>query len=109
MPRFIVKPPIMLVTYQQSRFTLSCSATGDPQPVISWRKQGAQLPTGRSQQTNGVLVITNLRKEDAGNYICAATSAGVFNVEAVTFVEIREPRGEEIIFTVHCAKICGNW
>ena len=73
---------------------LKGSATGDPRPVISWRKQGAQLPTGRSQQTNGVLVITNLRKEDAGNYICAATSAGVFNVEGVTSVEICATRGE---------------
>ena len=94
MPRFIVKPPIKLVAHGKSRLTLNCSATGDPRPVISWRKQGAQLPTGRSQQTNGVLVITNLRKGDAGNYICAATSAGVFNVEAVTSVEICATRGE---------------
>ena len=68
---------------------LNCSATGDPEPIMSWRKQGGQLPVGRSQQINGALVITNLQQSDAENYICTATSASVFNVEAVTSLEIR--------------------
>ena len=93
MPRFIVKPPTKLVASLSQRLTLNCSATGDPQPVISWRKQGSKLPVGRSQQTNGALVITHLRKEDAGNYICVATSVGLPNLEAVTIIEIQR-RGE---------------
>ena len=92
-PRFIVKPPTKLVASLSQRLTLNCSATGDPQPVISWRKQGSKLPVGRSQQTNGALVITHLRKEDAGNYICVATSVGLPNLEAVTIIEIQR-RGE---------------
>ena len=93
MPRFIVKPPTKLVASFRQRITLNCSAIGDPQPVISWRKQGSKLPVGRSQQTNGALVITHLRKEDAGNYICVATSVGLPNLEAVTIIEIQR-RGE---------------
>ena len=34
-------------------------------------------------------MITNLQRSDEGNYICTATSAGVFNVEAVTTLEIQ--------------------
>ena len=93
MPRFIVKPPTKLIAFFRRRLMLNCSATGDPQPVVSWRKRGSKLPVGRSQQTNGALVITHLRKEDAGNYICVATGVGLPSLEAVTTVEIQ--RGGE--------------
>ena len=86
-----------------SALRLNCSATGDPQPIIRWRKQGGQLPVERSQQINGALVITNLQQSDAGNYICTATSASVFNVEAVTFLEMQ--RGEMMILKNVCVII----
>ncbi|XP_044166803.1 myosin light chain kinase, smooth muscle-like [Acropora millepora] len=90
LPRFTSKPPPKIVSTLSSTVRLNCSATGDPQPVISWRKQGGQLPVGRSRQINGALVITNLQQSDAGNYICTATSAVVFDVEAVTTLEIQK-------------------
>ncbi|KAK2561556.1 Peroxidasin-like protein [Acropora cervicornis] len=76
LPRFTSKPPSKIVLLLNSTERLNCSATGDPQPIISWRKQGGQLSVGRSRQINGALVITNLQQSDAGNYICTATSAG---------------------------------
>ena len=71
LPRFTSKPPSKIITALNCRTAvrLNCSATGDPQPIISWRKQGGQLPVGRSQQINGALVITNLQQSDAGSYI----------------------------------------
>ncbi|XP_015760055.1 PREDICTED: basement membrane proteoglycan-like [Acropora digitifera] len=90
LPRFTTKPPSKIVSMLSSTVRLNCSATGDPQPIISWRKQGGQLPVGRSQQINGTLVITNLQQSDAGSYICTATSASVFDVEAVTALEIQK-------------------
>ena len=89
LPRLASKPPSKIASILNSTVRLNCSATGDPQPIISWRKQGGQLPVGRSQQINGALIITNLQQNDAGNYICTATSASVFNVEAVTSLETR--------------------
>ena len=93
LPRFTSKPPPKIVSMLSSAVRLNCSATGDPQPIISWRKQGGQLPVGRSQQINGALVITNLQQSDAGSYICTATSASVFIVETVSSLEIMTQKG----------------
>ena len=94
LPSFKVKPPGKAFVETGGTLTLNCSATGDPQPVISWKRQGAVLPVGRSKQINGALVIRHTREDDTGNYICAATSAGVFAVETVTYVEVKIPRGK---------------
>ena len=87
-PRFTVKPPVKVIASPGDTMTLNCSATGDPQPVISWKRQGAQMPGGRSQQTNGALVLRNIKRNDAGYYFCVATSAGVFDVETVTHIDV---------------------
>ena len=93
-PRFTVKPPVKAVTMVENTLTLNCSATGDSQPVISWKRQGAQLPVGRSQQINGALVIRNIiRNEDAGNYNCVAKITGIAAVETGTYVEVK-PKGK---------------
>ena len=88
-PRFTVKPPAKIVAAVGGTLKLNCSATGDPQPVISWKKQGGQLPVGRSQQINGSLVIRDISRNDRGNYICIATNAGVFKAETGTYTEVR--------------------
>ena len=93
-PRFTVKPPLSIFPVPGDTLTLNCSASGDPQPVISWRKQGGHLPVGRNQQTNGALVIKDITKNDTGYYICAATSAGVFGVETLTHIQVYSPRGK---------------
>ena len=91
LPQFTVKPPAKVTVSIGETLTLNCSATGDPEPVLNWRKQEAQLPVGRSQEMNGGLFIRNTKKEDAGNYICAATIVGVFDVETVTAVDVLPP------------------
>ena len=94
LPRFTVKPPMNAVARPGGTLKLNCSATGDPKPVISWKKQGAQLPVGRSQMLlNGTLLIKDMKMNDTGNYVCAATSAGVFDVETVTYIEVKHTRG----------------
>ncbi|XP_078377204.1 uncharacterized protein LOC144660456 isoform X1 [Oculina patagonica] len=92
LPAFTVKPPGKVFAVTGDTLTLNCSATGDPQPVISWKRQGAALPVGRSHRKNKALVIRDVREEDAGIYICVATSAGVFDIEAISYVEVGKPR-----------------
>ena len=89
-PRFTVKPPAKVVAWVGGSLFLNCSATGDPQPVISWKKQGGQLSVGRSQQINGSLVIRGLTLNDKGNYICVAPYAGAFKAETGTYTEVHK-------------------
>ena len=88
LPKFTVKPPGKVFAATGDTLTLNCSATGDPRPVISWKRQGAALPVGRSHRTNAALVLGDLKEEDAGNYICVATSAGVFHIETISDLEV---------------------
>ena len=99
LPQFTVKPPVKIVAPSGDTLKLNCSAAGDPQPVISWKRQGGKLPVGRTQQINGALVIRGIASNDTGYYICVATSAGVFDVEAVTYVAVKGMRGRGLKIT----------
>ena len=99
LPVFTVKPPGKVSAATGDTLTLNCSATGDPRPVISWKRQGAALPVGRSHSTNYALLIRDFRAGDAGNYVCVATSAGVFNIETISDVEVVKGRGT---CKIHC-------
>ena len=47
-----------------------------------------KIITAYLERTNDALVVSDLKEEDAGIYMCVATSAGVFNIEAVSYVEV---------------------
>jgi len=89
LPVFTIKPPEKVFPVTGDTLTLNCSATGDPRPLISWKRQGEALPTGRSDKRNDALIIRDLREDDAGIYICVATSSGVFHIEAISYVEVK--------------------
>jgi len=101
LPRFTLTPPVKVVAGLGSTLALNCSAIGDPQPVISWRKQGSELPVGRSQQINGALVIRSVTKKDTGSYVCVATSAGVFDVETAIYVEAHHRDCSDLLKSGH--------
>ena len=90
-PRFTVKPPAKVVAWVGGSLILNCSATGDHQPVISWKKQDDQLPAGRSHQLiNGTSVIRDITMNDRGIYKCIASYARVLKTEAVTYTEVQK-------------------
>lgn len=89
-----VKPPSKFVGILGCNVTLNCSATGDPEPTIIWRKQGGQIPVGRRLHIDGALVLTNLTLNETGNYSCVITSASLFQeIETVTSLEVNESAG----------------
>ena len=105
LPRFTHKPPAKIVTFTGKTMTLNCSAEGDPQPVISWRREGGQLPRDRTVMTDGSLTIKDLRKEDEGVYVCVATSSAVSDVEAQTTVVLRKYTSDAVrplVFNLLC-------
>ena len=94
LPVFTVKPRGKVFAATADTLTLNCSATGDPQPVISWKRKGGALPVGRSHMTNEALIIREFKEEDAGIYVCVAKSAGVFVIEEISHVEVRTMKGK---------------
>ena len=96
LPQFTVKPPVKVVAVIGLTLKLNCSAVGDPQPFISWKKQEGKLPVGRTQQIDGALVIRDIITNDTGIYICVATSAGVLHVETVTYVTVKGMPGRDL-------------
>ena len=61
--------------------TLSCNATGNPEPTMSWIKDG--FPTNRNSRNSfsadsRKFTITNVNRTDSGEYRCVASN-GVGN------------------------------
>ena len=56
----------------KSNVTFHCNATGIPDPVISWSKEGSDIPVRHSA---GVLSLTGVASDDDGRYICTAKNA----------------------------------
>ena len=57
--------------------TFTCDADGNPTPIFSWTKDGSVVNTTSRITFNAdkkQLTITNVNREDSGEYICVATN-----------------------------------
>lgn len=87
LPQFTVTPAPRLDVGLGGSLTLGCKAVGDPQPVITWVKEGGKLPRG-SQVINGALIIGQLKNEDTGNYICVASTIGLLRLQHRSYINV---------------------
>ncbi|RMC08359.1 hypothetical protein DUI87_14601 [Hirundo rustica rustica] len=74
-PPIIQAQPGALDVIVNNPIVLPCEATGTPQPVITWQKEGINIiTTGNSYtvQPSGSLQIARAAVEDAGTYMCVA-------------------------------------
>ena len=58
--------------------TLSCNATGNPEPTISWTKDGSPINSNSRNSfsaDNKQLTITNVNRTDSGEYRCVASNS----------------------------------
>ncbi|KAM4032969.1 peroxidasin homolog [Anomaloglossus baeobatrachus] len=70
-----------------------CIASGQPAPVITWTKQGGELPNdGRHIiHKSGTLQILRVNQQDEGKYECHATSSmGVSSVSVQLYVQSQD-------------------
>ncbi|KAM4749049.1 immunoglobulin superfamily DCC subclass member 4 [Rhinophrynus dorsalis] len=89
----IIQPPETITRARAGTARFVCRAEGDPEPTISWLKNGQLLHSnGRMRiQARGSLVITQIALEDVGYYQCVAeNSVGSTCATAKLYVTIQE-------------------
>ena len=73
-PKVTISAPKVIVNETKTA-SLLCSASGNPAVQISWSKTKGSLPRSRTKvASNGLMQITNVGLEDAGEYKCDARS-----------------------------------
>ena len=72
-PKVTISPASQLTVNESNTAALFCSATGNPAPQLSWVRVDGSLPSNRIKVTSdGLMQISDVRLEDAGNYKCMA-------------------------------------
>ncbi|XP_061559333.1 protogenin A-like [Phycodurus eques] len=79
-PRIIAGPQNISVSVHQSA-TLECMATGKPRPIISWsRADSKSIDVYHTKVLgNGNLIITDIKPQHRGVYVCRASTPGTRN------------------------------
>ena len=90
-----------MLVYQGENVTLSCSATGFPEPVIGWLKGNLSISNLSSNGGNSCLVLYAVKKEAAnGEYKCVARNSlgEIFSLEGtVTVLTRQKTRGKAFV------------
>ncbi|XP_039204000.1 peroxidasin homolog isoform X1 [Crotalus tigris] len=89
-PSFVIHPQNTEVLVGES-VTLECSATGHPQPRITWTK-GDRTPLPNDSRItitpSGGLYIQNVKQEEGGEYTCFATNS-LDSIHATAFIIVQ--------------------
>ena len=77
-PQITTQPHAGSVT-EGDNVTLSCNASGNPVPTISWTRDGSLVSSGDQRISfeagNRQLTITNVNRADSGEYLCVADNS----------------------------------
>ncbi|XP_067399043.1 protein turtle homolog A [Emydura macquarii macquarii] len=74
-PAFLETPPAFVEVQEREPLSLACSAIGNPQPVIVWKRNNLAIESGdKVQVSNGTLRIASVERASAGIYTCHASS-----------------------------------
>ena len=98
-PTASITPQISTLFANQT-LTLTCSVSGDPQPTISWSKDGTLL-----SETTKILTKQNVQLGDEGNYSCKATNKHG-NATATSNVIVDGKDGEFVVLTRDLSYSC---
>ena len=79
--------------------TLTCKASGDPHPRITWTKDG--VPRSQFNASGYLLHLVNVQKKNAGSYMCTASNGYGDDVTSVSVVNVKCEEGLSL-FTSNC-------
>nr|XP_018668081.2 hemicentin-1 [Ciona intestinalis] len=78
-PPTITSTDTLFTTIEHIPVSMQCVATGNPEPVVVWRKDGDPRPlnklSGYEVSGDGTLTILNPDHENEGSYSCQSTNA----------------------------------
>ena len=77
-PKITARPQSKTTT-EGNGVTLSCNATGNPKPTMSWTRNGSPVDTTNNSgfsfsEGKKQLTITNVNRTDSGEYQCVASN-----------------------------------
>ena len=73
---FVAVPTATVIVQPGQTVRLECSASGDPEPTVSWSHvSNASSSREMTVTSNGSMLIENVKNEDEGIYFCTATNA----------------------------------
>ncbi|KAK4305918.1 hypothetical protein Pmani_022233 [Petrolisthes manimaculis] len=77
-PPLIVRPPRDQTAKEGEEVDLRCEATGDPQPVLTWRREdGGPFTLNHTQEVEAPgthLRLSGVGREDGGAFLCVASN-----------------------------------
>ena len=71
----ITKHPQNVTETERNNVTLTCNATGNPEPQFSWYKVKNTVKSSnriKFSANNSLLTITDVNRKDSGGYLCVA-------------------------------------
>lgn len=87
-PPSITNAPIERVHVEVGKdLTLTCNASGDPQPNITWTKDG--VPMSFSSDAFHQFRLTDVQSEDSGSYKCTASNGYGSDATTVSRVDVK--------------------
>ncbi|KAI1904998.1 hypothetical protein AGOR_G00011430 [Albula goreensis] len=90
-PVFTQTPPPFLEVLQGSPLALTCSAHGNPPPIITWRKDDTEVGRGEEAQVlDGTLTVVSVTKQSAGVYECHVSNTEG-NLSHATKLRVKGP------------------
>ena len=70
----VVVSPVTLTVNEGGTASFQCSASGNPQPAVTWRKLNSQSQITQSAVSRGKLELKKVTGSDSGVYQCSATN-----------------------------------
>ena len=83
-PRLTVSPKRQSRRTLGTNYTLTCNASGDPTPKITWTKEG--LSAAQFNVSGHKLDLIDIKVEDVGSYECTADNG--YGNPATTFAVV---------------------